>query len=169
MLEDIRDIKPPVYFAGNYLFLFIILGIILLTGLVFLAIFLKKRLKKQPQQSYLPQKSAYQIAREAFLALQAQNLPKLGKIKEYYFGLSDVVRRYIENRFNIKAPEMTTEEFLSFLRDSDTLSAAHKNLLKEFLSLCDIVKFARYGPTRQETDNSFNAAVKLVEETKNAF
>lgn len=163
---DIRDIKPPVYFPGEYLFLMVIGIVIVLAGLVFLVIFLRKRLKKTKAPNLTP-KPAQQRALEALQALKAQDLPGQGRTKEYYFQLSDITRHYIENRFSIRAPEMTTEEFLFSLRDSSTLSAAQKNLLKEFLSLCDIVKFAKYGPSQKEIDESFNAAVKLVDETKN--
>ncbi len=164
--NDIRDIKPPVYFPENYLFFIIIGIIIILAGLVFLVLFLRKRLKRHANGPQVPEKLAHQIACEALLALKAQDLAGLGKTKEYYFRLSDIVRHYIESRFSIKAPEMTTEEFLFSLRDSDVLSGRHKNLLKEFLGLCDIVKFAKYGPAQEEIDESFNAAMKLVEETK---
>jgi len=66
----------------------------------------------------------------------------------------------------VRAPEMTTEEFFAALRGSEILSAAHKNLLKDFLALCDIVKFARYGPTTDEIDRSYDAAKRFVDETK---
>ena len=165
--NDIRDIKPPVYFPENYLLLIIIGIIIVLAGLVFLVLFLRRRMKRGADKPRLPEKTAYQLAYEGLLALKRENLAALGKIKEYYFRLSDIVRHYIESRFSIKAPEMTTEEFLFSLRDYDILSSRHKNLLKEFLGLCDIVKFAKYGPTQKEIDESFNAAMKLLEETKN--
>lgn len=168
-MGDIRDIKPPLSFVGDYLLLIIFASIIVLAALVFLSIFLKKRLKRKAKEPLPAPKSPYQIAREALLALQGQGLPGLGKTKEYYFRLSDIARRYIENRFNIKAPEMTTEEFLFSLRDSAILSGLHKELLKEFLTLCDIVKFAKYGPTPKEIDESFNGAVRLLKETRNAL
>jgi len=167
-LEDIRDIKPPVGFRANSDFLIIAAIIIALAALVFLIRFFKKRLEKKKDQILNLPKPAHQIALEALEALSEENLSASGKIKEYYFRLSDIIRRYIEERFEIRAPEMTTEEFLTFLRNSGTLSGAHKNLVKEFLNLCDIVKFANYGPTQKEIDESFAAAVKLVQETKEA-
>jgi hypothetical protein len=164
--EDIRDIKPPLFFASNYAFLIIIAGAALLIILVFLLVrYWRKRALTRPRRMLVP-KPAHQIAYEALQALQAKNLPGLGKIKEYYYELSDIIRHYIENRFDIRAPEMTTEEFLFSLSLSDELASAHKDLLKDFLNLCDIVKFAKYGPTGQEIQNSFYAAKKLVDETK---
>lgn len=164
--DDIRDIKPPVYFPTNYL-LFIIIGIIVvLAAIVFLGLFLKKTREKRCKKPLPPEKTAHQIARESLAALSSENLPEAGRIKEYYFRLSDIIRRYIEDRFMIKAPEMTTEEFLFSLGDATWFSAGHKDLLKEFLNLCDIVKFAKYGPTRKEIDASFSVADRFVEETQ---
>lgn len=162
--DDLKDIKPPVYFQAS-LFFPISLGIIiLLVGLLFWAVIRKKR-KKQKKRS-APARPADQIAYEALELLKAKGLPLLGEIKQYYFELSDIVRRYIENRFNIKAPEMTTDEFLASLKNAEGLLGRHKNLLKEFLCLSDIVKFAKYGPTQKEINGSFAVAKKLVDETK---
>lgn len=166
-LEDIKDIKPPVYFTRDYFFLILIASIIILVALGFLiAHFLKKNLRKKSELSIVPPRPAHEIAHEALNALKAKNLPQLGRIKEYYSELSDIVRHYLEDRFSIRAPEMTTEEFLYSLRESDDLAGAHKNLLKQFLNHCDLVKFAKYGPTHEEIDHSFNAAERLVDETK---
>ena len=123
-------------------------------------------MKKKTESSFIPREAADKIAYQALERLKAKDLPRFGKIKEYYIELSDIVRRYMENRFSFRAPEMTTEEFLYFLRESDRLKGAHKNLLKQFLNHCDLVKFAKYGPTGQEIDGSFNFAKKLVDETK---
>lgn len=166
-LEGLRDIKPPVYFPVNYPLL-ILISIIFLLLLLILAIkyFLRRVKSKRPVSSVEKLKPAHQIAYEALEALQAKNLPALAKIKEFYFELSDIVRHYLENRFNLRAPEMTTEEFLYSLPESKELADNHKDLLKEFLSHCDLVKFAKYGPTQKEIDDSFKAAKRLVDETK---
>jgi len=163
-VEGLRDIKGPVYFPVNYFFLILIV-VLLAVFLLALAIrwFLKKR-KKSPKVV----KSAHELAYEALEALRAGNLPAAGKVKEFYFELSDIARHYLENRFTLRAPEMTTEEFLHTLGESTKLADNHKILLKEFLNHCDLVKFAKYGPTAEEIDTSFKAARKLVDETKDA-
>ena len=164
-VEGLRDIKGPVYFPVNYFFI-ILIAVLLALFLLALAVryFLKKR--KNPPKKVI--KSAHQLAYEALEALRARNLPASGKVKEFYFELSDIARHYLENRFTLRAPEMTTEEFLHTLGESTKLTDSHKALLKEFLNHCDLVKFAKYGPTRDEIDTSFKAARKLVDETKDA-
>ncbi|NQT90201.1 MAG: hypothetical protein HQ558_03005 [Candidatus Omnitrophica bacterium] len=167
LADDIRDIKPPVYFPTNYLPIIIILGALILAGLIFLIRYLVKRyIKDRPSIFSERPKSAHEIAYEALAELKRKELPAHGLMKPYYIALSNIIRHYIENRFTIKAPEMTTEEFLNSPKVSDTLSGTHKNLLKEFLSLCDIVKFAKYGPGPDETEESFISAKRFVDETK---
>ncbi|MFC1808125.1 hypothetical protein ACFL0T_07185 [Candidatus Omnitrophota bacterium] len=167
-IEDIKDIRGPVNFPPSYFFLIVIGAIVLIVGLVFLAIYLiKKRRLIAEQTPYVEPRPAHDIAYEALKALQAKCLPDHGLIKEYYFQLSNIARHYLEDRFSFKAPEMTTEEFLYSLRDSNELTGSHKNLLKEFLSQSDMVKFAKYGPTASEIDESFAHALRLVDETKN--
>ena len=61
---------------------------------------------------------------------------------------------------------MTTEEFLSGLKNSDALQSGQKSLLRVFLSHCDMVKFARYSPGEGEIKSSYESAKKLVDQTK---
>ena len=163
--EDIRDIKPPVGLPVNYL-PFILLGVgglIIVGGLVGLWFFLKKR--RRPILKEEEEKPAHIIAYEGLDHILSLRLIEQGRIEEYYVLLSDVVRRYLENRFGLRAPEMTTEEFLDILRGSHELAAEHKLLLDDFLSSCDLVKFARYGPNPTEIENVYLLAKRLVDET----
>ncbi|MFH1867790.1 MAG: hypothetical protein ABH843_02350 [Candidatus Omnitrophota bacterium] len=166
MFEDIKDIKPPVNFPPNYIFLIILAVIIISAALVFLIIYLLKRMKRKPEEPQPISRPAHEIAYDALTELQLEKLPQRGKVKEYYFQLSSIARQYLENRFSFKAPDMTTEEFLYALRESDKLNSAHKELLSQFLNHCDMVKFAKYGPTQKEIEESFNSAKRLVDETK---
>lgn len=166
--DGLRDIKPPVFFgSGRAPFIKILAVIILLAALTALAVYLyRKFINRQDEEAAAPEKPPHVKAYEALEALKAKGLISAGRIKEYYVELSNIIRHYIEERFIIKAPEMTTEEFLFALRDSGTLTGSHKNLLKEFLTMCDIVKFAKYGPAEEEIRGNFNSAWHFVDETK---
>jgi hypothetical protein len=94
-------------------------------------------------------KKPHEIALEKLDALMKKGLFGKGMIKEFYVELTDILRRYIESRFELKAPEMTTEEFLANIRDFSDLKYEHKNLLREFLQQADLVKFAKYGPSER--------------------
>ncbi|MBU4263325.1 MAG: BatD family protein [Proteobacteria bacterium] len=72
----------------------------------------------------------------------------------FYVRLTLILRHYIEARFGLKAPEQTTEEFLESLRHSPVFSKEQKELLRDFLGRCDLIKFARIIPDRQEVDAS---------------
>ena len=155
-IKDIKDIKGPIsFFEINW-----ILVSILTVLIVFVLLFIWHR-KKKP----VPVKLPHETALEELEALKAL-LARTGDIKEYYVGVSDCVRHYIEKAFALKAPEMTTEEFLNSLKDSRALSAEQKDLLKEFLRSCDLVKFAKYAPTSAETESVYLSAKKFIEETK---
>lgn len=98
-------------------------------------------------------------------ALLAQKLVERGKVQEFYFRVSDLVRTYIELRFGLMAPERTTEEFLVEVQRSDALRFGHKDLLGEFLTACDLVKFARHEPRGTEIDGAIETARTFIEQT----
>ncbi|MBI4309916.1 MAG: hypothetical protein HY591_06255, partial [Candidatus Omnitrophica bacterium] len=79
------------------------------------------------------------------------------------------VRHYLEDRFQIKAPEMTTEEFLNLVKTSPALKEEHKRILRDFLNGCDMVKFARHEPTVEEAQANFDLARQLIEETRDGI
>ena len=79
--------------------------------------------------------------------------------------MSDALRLYLEERFDFRAPERTTEEFLLDLQATDLLNAAHKDFLTDFLTRCDLVKFAQHEPSEAELRSLHSAALGLVEET----
>jgi len=80
--------------------------------------------------------------------------------------VSDTVRFYLEERFDFRAPERTTEEFLRELSATDLLTVEQKESLGNFLASCDLVKFAKYEPREPELRELHHLAVKLVEETE---
>jgi hypothetical protein len=160
----IRDIRGPRSLS-DLKYLYITLAVIIAAVIIALIIlYIKKR--KKAEEIIAPPRPAHEIAYEALTALKNKDLTGTGKVKEYYFELSDIVRHYLENRFYLKAPEMTTEEFLSQLRETDQLRPDHKGLLREFLSNCDLVKFAKYLPEEKEIESSFGSAESLVDQTK---
>ena len=76
------------------------------------------------------------------------------------------MRRYLEDRFELRAPELTTEEFLASVGESPDLSREHQVLLREFLRQADLVKFAGVRPAADDIQQSVDAARQFLEETK---
>ncbi len=112
-----------------------------------------------------PPRPPHEIALEALERLRQEALPSRNAYEEYYVRLSDIARSYIEGRFSLRAPEMTTEEFLQRASQGQALSFDHRALLQTFLAHCDMVKFARYQPSGSEAGEAFGAARRFVQET----
>lgn len=161
---DIKDIKGPVsYWDKTYIY--IILGIVTAIALILsIIIYLQKR--RKTIEVAIPTVPAHEIAYEALKKLMVKDYLSTGKVQEFYFELSNIARHYIENRFQLKAPEMTTEEFLLTLKESAVLNSEQKSLVKDFLSHCDMVKFAKYLPQKNEIDASYESAKNLVDQTR---
>ena len=125
--------------------------------------FWRRRAKTtQSAEVVLPHEAAYR----ALSRLLEQKLVEQGLVREFYQALSDILRRYIEDRFGLRAPERTTEEFMVELTQADILAAGHKRLLKDFLRHCDMVKFAKYSPQEPEIDGAVKACRSFVAETE---
>ena len=98
------------------------------------------------------------------LRTQSRITPR--EIETFYVEVSDVLRVYLEERFGLRAPERTTEEFLRDLEGGAQLAREHRAELERFLSQCDLVKFAAYVPTEDDHLATFALAEAFVERTR---
>ena len=112
-----------------------------------------------------PPRPADEIAREALAALKRLGLIERGDFKAYYSALSDIVRTYLEGRFGLRAPEMTTEEFLLATARAGQLDRQHRQLLGDFMVESDLVKFAKHVPTLADAERGIAAAERFIDET----
>jgi hypothetical protein len=160
----LADIKGPVNLSQRINF-FVLLVIVVFLGILFFWKKIFSAKKKAPTVIVEPWK-AHEIAYAQFDELERKDLLARSLIKQYYSELSDILRHYLENRFSLKAPEMTTEEFISYVRDYSELERGHKDILREFLLNCDLVKFARYIPPESEGSAVFATARHFVDQTK---
>ena len=95
--------------------------------------------------------------------LMAQDLIGKDKIKEFYLGLTMIVRRYIERAHAIRAPEQTTEEFLGAATRNPEFSREVVLKLQTFLQTADLVKFAAYRPEREIIDQTLATARDYID------
>lgn len=163
---EIRDLKDPVGLPRSYLWLlYLFLALLAAVGAGYLVYrkFFRRGERTPPPP---PPRPAHQVALEELEQIRREDLPGRGLVKEYYSRVSDAVRRYLENRFGLRAPERTTEEFLQEMATTRHLSGDQQDLVAAFLAESDLVKFARYGPSEREIAGVFAAAVRLVEETR---
>ena len=113
-------------------------------------------------------RSAYEVARAELDALLQGPRPGADEVDAFFVTLSFVVRRYLEDRFGLRSPEFTTEEFLEELSRSPDLYQSHRQLLTEFLRGADLVKFAAHVPDSAAVEAAIAAASHFLEETREA-
>lgn len=160
----LADIEDVVEMKADHTWLWIGFGIFCLLA-AGVAVGMAVRTPK-PAQIRRTYKSAHEIAFDVLHAIAKEKLVEKGRVKEFYEKLSACLRQYIENRFQLRAPEQTTEEFLEQIKSSDALKLEHKQELRKFLEHCDLVKFARYQPTDEQINESLTMAEEFVEKTK---
>ena len=157
---DIRDIKPPVDIPDPWLWLWIVLGVVLVGALaaVMWRLLRRKAAMVPPVPAIPPHVRARQRLAEALMFISDPN--------KFCTAVSDTTRLYLEERFTLRAPERTTEEFLVELQSSPHLTVDQKQSLGSFLESCDLVKFARFEPTETTLRQLHDAALRLVDETQ---
>lgn len=158
--NDIRDIKPPVPIPNVWAWVGWALGILAVLAILYLAWrYWQKQRSQIPVEPPVPAHIRAKQKLEEALALIAQP-------KSFCILVSDTIRSYLEEQFDFRAPERTTEEFLRELSTTDLLAPEQKESLGRFLESCDLVKFAKYEPGEPELRELHGSAVRLVEETE---
>jgi hypothetical protein len=157
--QDIRDIKPPIEISDGHAWLWYSLNILALLVAAFL---IWRWWKNKKTNIVLPPPVPAHIRAKTRLE---QALALITQPKPFVIAVSDTARAYLEERFNFRAPERTTEEFLRELAGTKLLLPEQKESLGGFLASCDLVKFAKYEPGENELRELHTSAVRLVDET----
>jgi len=111
-----------------------------------------------------PPRPAHEIAMEALRALAAKDLIAKGQIEPFFVEVTRIVRDYIEWAFGLRAPEQTTEEFLTNITSAPAV-AKYQDVLEPFLTAADEVKFARAAPEPSTIQRTFDTARDFILET----
>jgi hypothetical protein len=143
-----------------------------LAGLFFIALiigliyYLSKKKNKQPIiiKKPKPKIPAHRLALDELEKLKYEKLWQRDKIKEYHSRLTDILRVYIEDVFNIPAPEMTTWEIIRSFAGAK-IEKSNLESLRIILELADLVKFAKYKPLPDEHEKSMTLALRFVQQT----
>ncbi|MDA8980366.1 hypothetical protein N9G63_04915 [Chitinophagales bacterium] len=104
----------------------------------------------------------YHEAIDKLQTLENKKLWQNDQVKEYYLGLSEILREYLEGRFGIQAMESTTDEINNTLILQDKL----KLKLREVLAQADLAKFAKFKPLGDENIRLMKQAKDFVRHTK---
>jgi hypothetical protein len=166
--QAIKDVKPPLSISLTFAEIALIVGgVLLIAGLVFLLYrYWKKKQQKKTGEVYVPPpRPAHVVALEELAILKERKLWQQGFIKQYYSEVTEILRRYFENRYGIMALEQTTDEIMDDLRKQIYAS----EVLKEnevVLRRADLVKFAKFQPGIPEHQEMLNVAYDIVDKTR---
>jgi hypothetical protein len=154
--EEFHDIAPPVDYSLIPPWL-IFLGVFVLLTLIGLLVWFIARALRRP--------TPIQSPRDRALARLEQMRPEIEKLNPYRFSIrvSDILRRYVTEQFNLPVTRQTSVEFLAGLSRSSPFSEDEKSLLEDFLNRCDLIKFARYEATASDSQLLLEEAFRFVE------
>jgi hypothetical protein len=162
-LSDIHDIRSLVEVPSTWGWLWGLLIGIVVAGLLYWAfLYWKKRRDSKAEEPSQPSEPAHERARRHLEAA----LEYLHDPDRFCVLVSNAIRSYLEERFDLRAPERTTEEFLDELQGSNHLNEEQKQSLANFLTECDMVKFAKSEPEAFELKRLYESALQLVRETE---
>lgn len=161
--QDIYDIKGIFKFGhGIWWYIKIILIVLAILLLVyFIYRYFKKKTKKVTQEEFIRNIPPKEYALSQLENLKILGLIEKGQIKEYYDKLSDILRLYVSRVYNIDGMEKTTSELYLLLKEK--VPSDFNRQLKEYLTNCDFVKFAKVIPTQENIDEDYQKAKEFIE------
>lgn len=149
----------------------VLISVVLGAVLVALAMWAWKRWRsRKPRIALPPQEnlSEDEWAIRSFNQLQARALWEQGKLKAHYFSLSEILKEYIQRRFNFDATERTSSEIVEFLESlgMPTIEAAAVDRLESQFEILDRVKFTDFIPSAEEPARVVEDAIHWVRLTR---
>jgi hypothetical protein len=162
---EIKDIKPLVEIERNW-WPWVIAGLALLGLLIALYFLWKKWQCRSPVPASPPKRQLlpHELAMRELDALRAKGLLEAGQIQEYYFGLSEIFRRYLEFRYGFPALDWTTEEIIGHLHKVKELDSRKTDQLLVILRNTDQVKFAKANV--HQDDNETQSIILFIQSTR---
>lgn len=165
--KAIKDIKAPIHepLTWRDILPWVLLGAGVLV-IIGIAIYIIVRIRKK--KPLIPVRPIIKIpphekALQELERLRNEKIWQKGKIKEYYSELTDIIRIYIEERFDLNAMEMITDEIMESLKEGN-INGENLERLRKLLVTADMVKFAKYQPFPDEHDYRLKDAVAFVKE-----
>ena len=162
---QLRDIAPPApLMVRSYRLVAWVTGVLAAVGLLVAGIlYLRRRRRSRPEN--LPALLPHERFQRQLDALAAEELPRSGRGREYFFRLSEMIREYVGALHGLNALDLTTEEILAALARSE-LRGFDRGGLAAFCRQSDFVKFARHEATESECAEALTYARDLLEKTR---
>ncbi|HOA09009.1 MAG: hypothetical protein KBB29_00375 [Bacteroidales bacterium] len=168
-LKEIYDIKPPIAEPLTFAEVAPLVGsgLLLAALVVLLVLYVRSRKQNKPFLNlFKPKEPPHLVALRELEQLRNEKLWANENHKLFYTRLVDILRKYMEGRFGINAPEQTTSEILSELERIEYDFGHLKEELRELLVISDLVKFAKHVPLIQENEKNMNFAFDFVNSTR---
>lgn len=159
-IKQIRSVPFNILAYWPYL-----LGSLIILLLLVYFIFIKKKKIKLIPEKVIAQEPPYEQAMKSLQLLEKEKLWQHNEVKIYYTRLTDILRIYIERRFQVNAMEQTSDELLKRIKPVTKLNQQHDNL-RYILHTADLAKFAKLQPLPEEHERSMQKAYEIVEWTK---
>lgn len=168
--QQFKPIKEIMYVPASWLdYLWYIFGAAVLVVLIVAGVvYYLRRPKPVVVVPEGPKETLQEHTLRLLSELEAQQLWQKQQVKEYYVALTDIVRNYLEARFNTAVMELTTDELLYKVQLHRELQPYH-DLLSSILHTADLAKFAKAQPLPQEHTDAIDKARQLVERSKPAI
>ena len=164
--EEIKDVKSPLLIAYDWRLLLLWIGI----GIIILAVanYLYRRYKKKKAAQTVEERiiviPPHIKAFRALDELEREQLWQKGRIKDYHSQITEIIREYFEERFDLHALELTTSETMLHLRGIKE-SGKILDVTFDFLSNADLVKFAKFQPLESVNEEMMKQARNIVQST----
>jgi hypothetical protein len=159
-MKDINDIKEVIDFP-NFMPV-IVLIIVMGAGVIgFLGFRIYKKLTQRviTEQEKIP---CWEKALSALDKLSKEDFLNRGMVKRFYYTLTEILKRYLEERFGFPAIEQTTSEIIQ------SMKLQKIPLRDEFHSVftyADMVKYAKFVPPEEQTENIMRQSKELIKKT----
>ena len=168
-ITDIKGIyRAPIWWWGFLRWVLLALAIAGIgVGGYYLITYLQSRMGKREEDAVAaePLRPAEEVALEKLDIIREQKIWQTGQVKEYHTQLTDVVREYIDRRFEVSSAEQTSDETLRAMRPLLNDKKDLYEQLRKMLTLADLVKFAKWTTTPDENEMSLRSAYAFVKET----
>ena len=162
----VNDIKGQMRYPLTFKELLPYIGAVLaLVAIVWAAVWLVRRRRAGAGAEERTPESAYIVALRTLDKFRSDRYWAPEMQKAYYSGITDALKLYIEDRFGIDAPEMTTDELFSALKGRDGIPKQVFDSSRELFECADYVKFAKHVADRDEASSALGTAVEFVTAT----
>ena len=139
---------------------YIIGGIVFIVLLVYVILYFLRNKKTMPKPQG-PQETLQEYTLRQLAELDAKQLWQKNQVKEYYVQLTDILRGYVEARFQTPAMELTTDELLYKVQFHKELQP-YQDLLAQILHTADLAKFAKAQPTPTEHTDAMDKTKQFI-------